>query len=88
MMPEFVFFTLGVSFRAWAYIALILSSCKAFFESFLSFFRLLGIRFAPTDQPIIFYFWSSYQPLFSFIFLLLFSSFFIRKPSRGRERGL
>ncbi len=50
MMPEFVFFTLGVSFRAWDYSALILSSCQAFFESFLSF--LSGFSVLALPQPM------------------------------------
>lgn len=50
MMPEFVFFTLGVSFRAWAYRALILSSFQAFFEIFLSF--ILGFSVLALPQPM------------------------------------
>ena len=89
MMPEFVFFTLGVSFRAWAYSALNLSSCQAFFESFLSF--LLGFSVLAFPQPMNLLSSISgliVNPYFHLFFLFLFFSFFIGKPSRGRDRGL
>ncbi len=89
MMPEFVFFTLGVSFRAWAYSALILSSCQAFFEIFLSF--LLGFSVCALPQPMNLLssiFGLLVNPYFHLFFFFSLFSFFIGKPSRGRERGL
>ena len=89
MMPEFVFFTLGVSFRAWAYSALILSSCQAFFESSLYF--LLGFSVFAFPKPMNLLSSISgllFNPYFHLFFFFLFYSFFIGKPSRGPERGL